>query len=166
MPIREQCFGGEGDFMVRFLDNPDVKKNWGRTRGLWTFFVEGEARDELLESLKREVEAGRLANVVVGESSGAADISQKFLLAEEEGFLTRRQFNKRLHDFELLGFEGAWIYFDVGTDRDKHPRRMLCAKSPRAAATEIDYRGRGEPLVKEVSFRPPKSRDRWLSDEI
>ncbi len=166
MAIREQRFNVDDQDIpiLLLLDNPAVKKNYGRTRGQWIFFVEGEARAELLEGLRREVKAGRLVNVAVGESPSAGDISQRFLLAEEEGHLPRRQFCERLRDFERIGFEGPWVYVDAGADRDATPRRMLFAKSPRAVATEIDHRGSGEPTIKQVPFKLRESRGRWSTE--
>ena len=166
MGIREQHFNVEGQDIpvLLVLNNPTVKKNYGRARGQWLFFVEGDARAQLLEGLRREVKSGRLVNVVVGESAEKDDISQRFLLAQEEGHLPHRQFCERLRDFERMGFEGPWVYIDTGADRDTTPRRVLIAKSPRAVATEIDYRGSGEPMTKKVPFKLRESSGRWLTE--
>jgi len=166
MAIREQHFSEDGLEIpiLLVLDNPEVKKNCGRTRGQWFFFVEGEARAELLEGLQREVKSGRLVSVLVGETSDEAEISQRFLLAQEEGHLPRRQFCERLRDFERMGFEGPWVYLDAGAERDTAPRRMLIAKSPRAVATEIDYRGSGEPVRRKIPFRLRGSSGRWSTE--
>ena len=166
MTIREQYFNVEGQEIpvLLVLDNPTVKKNYGRTCGLWLFFVEGDARAQLLEGLRREVKAERLVSVLVGESSETDDISHRFLLAQEEGHLPRRQFCERLRDFERMGFEGPWVYIDAGADRDTTPRRVLIATSPRAVATEIDYRGSGEPVTKKIPFKLRESSGRWLTE--
>jgi hypothetical protein len=142
MPIREHRFTSDGDAdeVLVLLDNPDIKKNYGKTRGLWILFVEGEAREELLEGLRRDVKSGALVNVGVSESLDQNDISNRFIFAQEEGHLIREQFSKRLHHFELMGFDGSWIYLDSGSSRDKSDRRVLAGKSPRGTANEKVWR--------------------------
>jgi len=166
MIIREESFNVEGQDIpiLLVLDNPTVKKNYGRACGQWLFFAEGDARAQLLEGLRRDVKAGRLVKVFVGESAEKDDISHRFLLAQEEGHLPRRQFCQRLRDFQRMGFEGPWVYIDTGADRDTRPRRVLIAKSPRAVATEIDYRGSGEPVTRKVPFKLRESSGRWLTE--
>jgi hypothetical protein len=166
MAIREQRFisDGDDDAVRIFLDNPEIKVNYGKTLGLWVLFVGGEARAELLEGLRRELKSGKLASLALSESAKLDDTSNDYLFAQEEGYLTREQFFKRLHHFEMMGFDGAWIYVDGGSSRDKSARRILAGKSPRGTAREKVLRNGVESEWKDVPFRLRQSGGRWLTE--
>src|ERR1035438_3222343 len=166
MAIREHRFirDGDDDKVLIFLDNPEIKMNYGKTLGLWVLFVGGEARAELLEGLRRELKAGKLASIALSALANQDDTSNDHLFAQEEGHLTREQFFKRLHHFEMMGFDDAWIYVDGGSSRDKSARRILAGKSPRGTAKEKVFRGGVESDWKDVPFRFRQPGGRWLTE--
>ena len=133
------------------IDDPSVTTNPQRTHGLWILFVSAEMRTEVIRGLLLGVENGIFTSVGFQEEPANSGITENFVFAMEEGYVTRRKLKARLESFERMGFDGGWLYIDTGAERRNSARRTLSGKGPRDLITEIDYRkGGGEPVTRQA----------------
>jgi len=157
MTLREQRIAEDGGVSTTVLiDEPSVKVNPNKNLGVWALPLTAETRDKVVQGLLQGVEEGIFTAVVFKDAPSSSKFVENLVLAWEEGYLTRRDLKARLDYFRRIGFDDGWFYSDVGAERHKSARRMLCARDTRSPISEFLHRaGNDKPIIREA--RLPKS---------